>query len=128
VAQITIRLIEILFKDRPTSHISSIVRKQLNDRTYQDPGKIEDALKILGVDDLWFKVGQRLGVGKEDAKGKVLLYVKRRHQIVHRGDYGQTKKSKNRLTPIRREFADTCIANIEELIKALDEVVEADLS
>jgi len=119
------RLIEILFEERPLSHLVTIVRKATADRTYQDAGKIEQAVGMLGVDDLWFKVGQKLKLSKEKAKNYVQSYVGRRHQIVHRGDYGQTKRSKNQVKPMGRAYAQRCVREVGRFVEAIDEVIEA---
>lgn len=122
------RLIEILFKERPLSHLVSIVRKATAEQTYQDAGKIEQAVGMLGVDDLWFSIAKKLKVSKEEAKTHVQPYVKRRHQIVHRGDYGQTKKSKNRLNPITRPYAVRCVKEVDRFVQAIDGVIDAHLA
>lgn len=118
------RLIEIMFKERPLSHIANIVRKSIADRTYQDAGKIEDILKIVGVDDLWFQVGKKLKTSKEKAKTFIHLYVHRRHDIVHRGDFGATKRSKNKLKSITRQYANNCVTHVEKFVKAINDVIE----
>lgn len=122
------RLIEVLFEERPLSHIVTMVRKSMADRTYQDAGKIEDAVKILGVEDLWFKMAQKLKVSKEKTRTHVQPYVERRHQIVHRGDFGQTKRTKNQLKPIARAYAERCVSEIRRFVEAIDKTVEATLA
>jgi len=119
------KLIETIFKERPTSHIASMVRNSVRDRTYQDVGKIEDALRIIGLDDLWYRVGRKLKIGKEKARGLVQGYVTRRHQIVHRGDFGQTKRTKNKLHGITRRYAERCVADISRFIEIVDGLVES---
>lgn len=121
------KLIEILFEERPLSHLATIIRKATADRTYQDPAKIEQAVGMLGVDDLWFQIGRKLGVPKGKAKKYIQSYVQRRHQIVHRGDFGQTKKTKNRLNRISRNYADRCVKEVNRFVKAIDEIIEARL-
>jgi len=122
------RLIEVLFEERPLSHIATMVRKSMADRTYQDAGKIEDAIKILGVEDLWFKMAQKLKVSKDKAKTHIQSYVQRRHQIVHRGDFGQTKRTKNQLKPMARPYADNCVREIGRFVEAIDSIVETGLA
>jgi hypothetical protein len=118
------KLIEILFKDRPLSHVSSIVRRYLNNRTFQDPGKIEDALQILGLTDLWFCLGQQLSVSKEEAKLYVEQYVDRRNGIAHRGDLGKTRKSKNKVSRITRDYAQKCVESISNFVESIEIVIE----
>jgi len=122
------RLIEILFEERPLSHLATIVRKATAERTYQDAGKIEQAVGMLGVDDLWFNIGKKLGLSKENAKTHVQPYVKRRNQIVHRGDYGQTKRSKNKLNLISRSYAVRCVKEVGRFVRAIDGVIDAHLA
>jgi hypothetical protein len=122
------KLIELYFKQRPLSHISSLVRRCLNVRTFQDPGKIEEALKILGLTDLWFKLGKQLSVGKEDARLYVESYVKRRNEIVHRGDLGKTRKSKNKVSRISRDYAQKCVKSVSDFVESIEIVVEDELA
>jgi len=121
------KLIGIFFQKRPLSHIVTIVRKSMTDRTYQDPSKIEDVLKIVGVTDVWYKVGRKLKLRKEKAKTYIQGYVTRRHQIVHRGDYGQTKKTKNQLKPITRPYAERCVREVKRFVEAIDGIIEVTL-
>jgi len=119
------RLIEFMFKDKPLSHIASLVRKAIEDHTYQNSGKIEEGLKILGVDDLWFQIGKKLQISKDRAKKYVQGYVDRRHRIVHRGDLGTAMKNKNKLRNITRFYADQCVKSVGKYIWAIDSIVEA---
>jgi|GEM_PF-1765696 len=121
------KLIEILFEERPTAHITSMIRKSMKDRTYQDPSKIDEIIKILGLDDVWFKLSQKLKTSKDKSKSLVQGYVNRRHQIVHRGDYGQSMKTKNKLKNISRRYTVRCVNDISRFIKAIDQLVEAAL-
>jgi len=90
------KLLEILHQKRPKRHIHTIIKKHLSDRTFQDAGKIEQGLKILGIDDFWLPVGKRLGTDKNKAKIFVQGYVDRRHNIVHQGDRrGKGREPKN---------------------------------
>jgi len=122
------KLIGIMFEEHRLSHIVSIVRNSMKDRTYQDGGKIEDAIKLLGIDDLWYNLGQKMKLSKEKAKTHVQDYVERRHQIVHRGDYGQTKKAKNTLKRISRSYAERCAGEVSRFVEAIEAVVESTIS
>lgn len=119
------RLLEIIFEERPPAHLATLVRKHISDLTFQNAGKIEGALKVLGLDDVWYQVGTRLGVGKEKARGFVQAYVDRRHAIVHEGDLGKAKKIRHRLAKITRPYAKKCVSDVERFIGAIDYLIEA---
>ncbi len=117
------RLIEIFFEERPLTHIVSVVRKSMEDRTYQNAGKIEDVLRMLGLDDLWFLIAKELRISKDEAKIFIQPFVERRHLIVHRGDLG-TRKTKHKLKPMTRPYAQLCINRIEKFVEVIDALIE----
>jgi len=115
--------LKISIKDQPLAHVSTQVNRILSERTYQDPGKIETGLRIMGVNDFWQQVSSSLGVSADNQKRQVLQYVKRRHGIVHSGDLGTAKKNRHRVRKITPEFAGECIDSIEQFIHAADNIV-----
>ncbi|MDH7515185.1 MAG: HEPN domain-containing protein [Bacteroidota bacterium] len=122
------KLISIMFEKRRLSHIVSLVRKSMKEKTYQDPGKIEEAIKLLGIDKFWEKVGQQLNVQKEKKiKTYIQRYINRRNDIAHRADFGQTKRNKNKLHNINRSYANKCIDEVRQFIEAIESVIETEL-
>jgi hypothetical protein len=124
----TPRMLEIMFEERRLSHLSTAVRRAIKDSTYQDPGKIEQALRLLGVDDLWHRMASRLPLkgakAKEKAKTYIQPYVTRRHGIVHEGDLGKGRKDLHRLKRITRAYVREALGRIERFVHAANAVID----
>jgi len=122
------KMIDAMCNKRPLAIIGTTVKKNLDERAFQNPGRIENGLRLLGIDDLWFKIGQELEVSKEDAKNYIITYTNRRNQIVHKGDLSNAKKTKNRLAPIKRQFARDAIESIGKFTEALNTIISKEFS
>jgi hypothetical protein len=120
-------LLQISMKARPLAHISTRVARGLSERTFQDPGRIEQGLKIIRVQDFWTSVSNALDVPPNELKREMMQYVKRRHSIVHAGDLGTSKKMRHQVRQISRTFAETCIESIERFVHASDAVIDSQI-
>ena len=125
-------LLSIMFRSRPQDHLVTAIRKSYEKRTLQDPADIENAIKIIGVDDLWFSMsvqlkkrkGKSRKINKSGAKIFLEKYVLRRHHIVHEGDRYTSKIHKDKLRDIKREFVVNCIKDIKAFVKALNKIID----
>ena len=120
-------LLGISMKKRPLSHVRTMIEKKLNDRAFQDPGKIERGLKLIGVGHFWDRVGRELEVQPKQAKKDIMRYVNRRHKIVHRGDLGTAKKTKHQVRQITRGFAQECIDTVDKFVHYADTAINAEI-
>lgn len=85
----------------------------------QTKDDIANALKIVGIEDLWATVES------DPAKRKQLLetlaeYVRRRNKIVHEGDRLQSRRSGKQLRPIDRIYAYKCISFVRDLVARVE--------
>lgn len=67
------------------------------DRTLQDPSKVDQVFRILGITDIWQQVAHGMGRAKDDLCRDFAAIVRRRHEIAHEADIdpkgkGSTKK------------------------------------
>lgn len=115
--------LSISITDRPLAHVSTQVNRILSERTYQDPGKIEQGLRIIGINDFWRSVAATLNADPDQLKRQILRYVKRRHSIVHVGDLGTSKKTRHQVRKITPSFSRECVDSIEQFIHAADDIV-----
>jgi len=118
------KLIEIFHRDRSRAHVRRLVMEELSDKTFQNVGKIEEALKIIGVDDIWIDVGKELECSKAEAKEYVQEYVERKHRIAHEGD---KKKKGPGPQSITRPYAEEAVCKINDFVNAIDKVVKKKL-
>ena len=110
------RFLQISMKKRPLAHVTTLVARKLDERAFQDPGRIEWGMKLIGVGDFWTRLAQELGMTPAKAKRFIMPYVRRRHLIVHRGDLGTAKKTKHQVRKITREFAERCMEDIDRFV------------
>lgn len=119
------KALSLLYRKRPDEEFRKVLARHLGDRTYQDAGKIEKAVQIIGVSDIWESVRQTLRLrSKNRAKAYIQPYVRRRHQIVHEGDLYKSKKFRHTLRPIARSYARNCVKHIRWFIEAVDKAVD----
>jgi hypothetical protein len=118
----------LLYRARPDEELRKIIHEHLAERTFQDPGKIEQGLRIVGIEDVWEPLRKKLNLrSKRKAKEYVLPYIKRRHQIVHEGDLYKSKRFHHKLRPIGRRFADECVKHIRTFVTALHSIISDQL-
>lgn len=77
--------------------LSNYLRKINSQKPYQDPKQIEGALLLLGVRQIWTKLGEELSAKGEDIKRELSNIVWQRHKIAHEADIDfVTQKKRNR--------------------------------
>ncbi len=67
------------------------IRRLLGFKTFQAPDKISQALSLLGITEIWNKVGTAIGVDSVTARKQLEVIVDRRNRIAHEGDIDPTK-------------------------------------
>lgn len=67
-------------------YLSKEIKKHNSYKSFQDPGKISEALGYLGVKALWVKIGAELNLQSTDLQNELTLIVQRRNQIAHESD------------------------------------------
>ena len=117
------KFLSISMRDRPLAHVTTMVARKLNERAFQDPAKMEWGMKLIGIRDFWRRVSRKMERTPEDAKREIMAYVKRRHQIVHRGDLSAAKKTKHQVRKINRPFAERCIRDVEDFVDCAERAV-----
>lgn len=117
--------LKLAMRDRPLAHVTTMIAHKLSERTFQDPGRIEWGTKVIGVRDFWNQVAQRMNEPVIQAKRTLMQYVRRRHDIVHRGDLGAAKKIRHKVRKISPLFASSCINHIDRFVHCAEEVISA---
>jgi hypothetical protein len=117
------KMLQLLYQERPHRHIHTIVKNVKADLTFQKPDKIEKAVKIIGVKDLWFQVAKRMK-GRESKDGVVDAlrnYANRRDKIAHEADRARG----GGVTPIKRGYVKRCLTWSKQFIDAADGAIDA---
>jgi hypothetical protein len=78
---------------------------------------IHIVLRLLGVQDPWQQIAQRAGVKEQSLREQMRGIVKRRNDIVHRGDYLQAAE---RPSSIDLAWTSTHISAVQSVVLACD--------
>ncbi len=100
--------------------LGDYIRKINSKNPYQDPKQIESALLLLGIKQLWTKLGTELSIKPEDLKKELANIVWQRHKIAHEADFDhltQKKRARDRVSTFQ------AIEFIEKLCIAIHEIV-----
>lgn len=116
-------LIKAAYASRTGSHIRSAVEGKLVQRSFQDPKAIEDAFKIIGLNDLIVKVAEIYGSKKKELEKTIRAITKRRHQIVHQADLHQDKKKKRKPREIKVSFVEEVLDTIRNFVNSIERIV-----
>jgi RiboL-PSP-HEPN len=116
------KLLGVLYEERPHRHIHTIVKQAQADLTFQKPDKIENALKLIGISDFWYKVAVKMGHGtsKESLKRKLGQYAARRDKIAHEAD----RAPGSTLNKISRPYVKECLNFVDRFIKGADTMID----
>jgi len=111
----------LLYRKRPDMEFRKAIAAHISDRTYQDAGKIENGLKLIGITDIWEDLRIALHVRKKDqAKRYLQPYVKRRNQIVHEADLYKSYRSHHKPRSISRKFTRQCVDDTDKFVEKLE--------
>lgn len=113
--------LKLIGRGRPDEEIRKLVSKHVAERTFQEPGDIEKALRLIALDDFWEYLRKRLRLArKSEAREYLVRYVVRRHRMVHEADAYKSKKFHGQLRRINRPFAVGCVTDVARFVNALD--------
>ena len=111
------------FSDRPRVHIATAIRKRNADRTFINPDKIEEALQMVGIDNIWALAAKKFRRRKDGLKTLFKNYAERRNKIAHEGDAFRVTRKKGKLRSIRRPYVEQCLLDIKKLIDVIEKVI-----
>ena len=101
--------------------LGETVRRKLSSRSFQDPDKVADAVRLISAVKLWDEVGRELGMSPTDVKRRVRLIVHRRNQIAHEADLDPTNPGFR--WPIDSSMASDSIDFIDSLGRSIFNVI-----
>jgi len=102
------------------------IRKINSKSPYQDPKQIVSAMRLIGVTDIWRKLGAKMLItNPDDVKNELANIVWQRHKIAHEADIDyvtQQKRVRDRLTTKK------AVEFIENVSEALFKVASEELN
>ena len=122
-------------RNDPNSKPGVILRKQIQEilhrkYTFQKPGDLEKAARLLGIQDLWGKVAKELRppLAKADIIETLKKLAQRRNQIVHEADLVvQTRSKVIKLRETRRSEAQDALEFVDRLVTAFDKIAASSI-
>ena len=107
------------FEDRLDSHI----RARHGYRTFQLPGQIADAVRLISDVELWNELSGLTGMERRDLTDTLILIVQRRNKIAHEADImpdyaGQLVNSDSR-SPIDENTVNQAVDTIERIAEGI---------
>ncbi|MBN1684920.1 MAG: hypothetical protein JXR65_12790 [Bacteroidales bacterium] len=101
--------------------LGNFIRKYNSKNPYQDPKQIESAMLLLGIRNLWTKVGTELAMKGDDVKRELANIVWQRHKIAHEADFDyltQSKRIRDRQSTLFAiEFLEKLCVSIYTIVK-----------
>jgi hypothetical protein len=120
-------LIEIVNAPSPSDKslaLGNYIRKINSKNPYQDPKQIENALLLLGIKQIWTKLGTAMSITGTEVKAELANIVWQRHKIAHEADFDyltQRKRPRDRVSTFQ------AIEFIEKLCIAIHNIVISEI-
>jgi hypothetical protein len=109
--------------DLPVSGASALeseIRRLHGFLSFQDPGKISEAIRLVSPVELWKGVATALGETPDDVRESINLIVQRRNKIAHESDINHVDGSR---WPISEAIVDGAINRIERVCEVIHTLV-----
>jgi len=111
-----------LQRTKKLTALQSAIKRTLSYQSLQDPDKIAEALRLIGVSDFWDRIAKD-GEDKTELRTRLKQIVGRRHQIAHEGDLSQSKKARNRSRPICQKEVVDAVDFISEVVTRAEIII-----
>ena len=89
-------------------------------RSLQTKDDIADALKVVGIENLWATVEPDTPQRNQLLK-TLAEFVRRRNAIAHEGDRLQSRRSGKQLRPIERAYTYRCVQFVHDLVRRVED-------
>ena len=116
-------ILELTLSEDGADRFAAKVEEHFADRTLQDPSKVEQVYRILGIPDIWQDVARRLGRPKDDLCRDFAAVVKRRHRIAHEADIDPEGKGPTKKRALGRDTASDYCDLIESIVTQLQAII-----
>jgi hypothetical protein len=116
--------------ENPNDRVKQIILSKFDKFTLGNTNGITDTIEgYLGIEDYWKKVSDKLGKRQQDVKNEIDDIVKRRNDIIHRGD---RKKNLTEIDPeiqnIDYSWTYSHVHSVKSLVITTDEIIRNEFS
>lgn len=119
--------LRLLSDPTPENILADLFIKHLERKTLSNSQGVAVALQILGVEETWAKIAERLGQSKEPLSRQFEALISRRNDIVHRGDRS-SKDPDGQIQEIEYAWADNHVRVARSVVLASEELVAAQMN
>jgi len=112
---------------RRNSALKAAIARQLSYQSFQTPEKIQEALNLIGVKDIWNKVADKLGTDKDEIEKTIKGIVDRRNKIAHEGDVSQSVKARNAHREIQPKMVKDALDLITKVVGAAEDIINTEV-
>jgi len=101
--------------------IDSKIRTHNRYRSFQDPGRISEAIRLISDISLWENVGRRMGSAPKEVTEDLRRIIDRRNQIAHEADMVLSPFEER--WPMDRMMVSNAVDMVEKIAEAIYDAV-----
>ncbi len=98
------------------------IRETLSFKSFQQPDKIADAIRLISDKKLWDEVSTKIGKPPKDVKQQLSSIVDRRNKIAHEADIDPTFNIGNRWN-IDEFLVNDAVDFIEQVVESIHQML-----
>ena len=104
------------------SWLENEIRETLSFKSFQQPDKIADAIRLISDKKLWDEVSAKIGKPTKEIKQQLILIVDRRNKIAHEADIDPTFNIGNRWN-IDEFLVNDAVDFIEQVVESIHQML-----
>jgi len=118
-------MIENLLTNKLNSNywLEAEIRENLSYKSFQQPDKIAEAIRLISAKELWKEVASKLNKPAKDIKNQLSAIVDRRNKIAHEADIDPSYGIGSRWN-IDENLVNDAVTFIEQLVENIHQVLE----
>ena len=118
-------MIENLLTNKLNSNywLEAEIRENLSYKSFQQPDKIAEAIRLISAKKLWEEVASKLNKPAKDIKSQLSIIVDRRNKIAHEADIDPSYGIGSRWN-IDENLVNDAVTFIEQLVENIHQVLE----
>lgn len=118
-------MIENLLTNKLNSNywLETEIRENLRYKSFQQPDKIAEAIRLISAKKLWEEVASKLNKPAKDIKSQLSAIVERRNKIAHEADIDPSYGIGSRWN-IDENMINDAVTFIEQLVENIHQVLE----
>jgi hypothetical protein len=98
------------------------IREKLSYKSFQEPDKIAEAIRLISDKKLWDEVATRIGRSTPDIKQELNAIIDRRNKIAHEADINPAYNIGERW-PIDQNQVNDALTFIEKVVESIDQIL-----